>query len=120
MTSASTGSLSFAVALLSGCTIPEHWSCDFRPDVPACEELLDNPNNQFSGTWANMCAMMDGEYSTELCDHTGSLGGCYCEGCSNGQAITWYWEGTVEDHTFETTADVQALCDEQGREFVEP
>ncbi len=102
-----------------GCNcIPAQGSCDGRPGTPVCSELLMNRNNQFRATFETLCALGKGRYSDGLCDHTGSLGGCLCEGCENGRSITWYFADL--DAGLVTTTDVQAKCASLKRPFEAP
>jgi hypothetical protein len=108
-----------AVALLSltGCgLVPSQASCDHRPKQQACTDLLTNRNNQFSSTLKVFCG--DGTYSESLCNHTGALGGCKCDGCENGEAIDWFFPDA--DGGVTTEGDVKKKCESVSRPFVAP
>jgi hypothetical protein len=108
------------VIIASGCgLIPEQGSCDRRPALPECEDLLSNRNNHFRQTFENICSLSQGTWSDGLCDHTGALGGCRCEGCENGETITWFFTG-ARDGTLNSEDDVRAACEESSLEFVAP
>jgi len=114
------GALLIVVSSVTSCgLVPEQGSCDRRPAEAVCEDLLTNRNNQLRMTFDSLCSLGDGTFSDDLCDHAGALGGCHCEGCENGETITWYFAG-AGDGEIQTREDVMALCDEAGRDFVEP
>ncbi|MFN7133398.1 MAG: hypothetical protein ACK4N5_15065 [Myxococcales bacterium] len=87
-----------------------------------CEDLLTNANNHLGTTFDNLCSIGGGKWSDdELCDHTGALGGCRCEGCSNGKTVMWFFAGAeVEGATLNTVDDVKAVCEKSKRPFVAP
>ena len=104
-----------AAAALWGCgfNVPSQSSCDFRPQAAECTDLLTNRNSQVEATLKGLCV---GTYSEGLCNHTGSLGGCECDGCDNGKSITW--EFPNPDAGVATADDVKRICD--GRPYVAP
>ena len=110
-----------AVLALVGCgdLIPDHGSCDGRPAEQVCEDLLSNRNNHFRQTFESLCSLGDGTYSDDFCDTAGTLGGCRCDGCENGETITWYFAG-ADDGAINTAEDVQARCEELSRAYVIP
>lgn len=93
----------------AGCfAVPDHASCDGRPQSQDCTDLLNNKNNHAGATLKALCA---GTFSENLCDHTGALGGCQCDGCENGKAITWLFPDPPNHIT--TAADVMTKCANQ-------
>lgn len=103
------------VPLLSACvfSVPDQASCDGRPQSQACVDLLTNRNNQAESTLKALCV---GTFSTSLCNHTGALGGCQCDGCENGKSIEWLFPDPAKQ--INTTDDVMRAC--AGRPFVSP
>lgn len=96
--------------LLVGCGfgVPSQASCDFRPKAAECTDLLTNRNNQVEATLRTLCL---GAYSNGLCDRTGSLGGCECDGCENGKSVTWKYPDPANN--INTAADVMKSCGTQ-------
>ena len=92
--------------------IPDQASCDGRPTEKHCVDLLTNRNNQFETTLKALCV---GTFSTSLCNHTGALGGCKCEGCENGVSIDWFLPDAAGG--FNTADDVRKKCPQS---FVAP
>ena len=95
--------------------VPSQGSCDTRPAEQACTDLLNNKNSQFRSTLAALCV---GTYSDELCNHTGALGGCECDGCENGKSITWIFADPAKH--FSTVDDAKAECAKEKRPYVAP
>jgi hypothetical protein len=111
--------ISIFLLAASGCLcVPSQASCDNRPSGGfTCTDLLTNRNNQFASTLEVLCG--DGRFSTAtLCDRSGSLGGCLCEGCENGRSITWFF--AAADAGITTTADVMKQCADKSRTFESP
>lgn len=108
-----------ALSVTPSCScVPAQGSCDGRPGTPVCSELLMNRHNQLRATFETLCAVGGGRYGDGLCDHTGALGGCLCEGCENGRSITWYFADA--DAGLRQAADVQAKCASLGRPYEAP
>jgi hypothetical protein len=109
-----------AVVVWPACScVPSQSSCDGRPHGhPRCDDLLTNRSNQFANVLETYCKGDDGVFSTSLCNHTGALGGCLCEGCENGRAVTWLFADA--DAGINTTADVMSICGDGGQTFQSP
>jgi hypothetical protein len=109
-----------AVVVWSACgAVPSQSSCDRRPNGQArCDDLLTNRSNQFSSVLETYCKGDDGVYSTNLCNHTGALGGCLCENCENGKSITWLFADADAGRT--TAADVMSICGDAGWPYQNP
>lgn len=104
-----------ALVAASGCVlVPDQGSCDGRPQVQACVDLLENKNSHARTTLSGLCV---GTYSDDLCDQTGALGGCQCDGCENGRTIEWMFPDPANN--INTAADVMAACG-TNRVFVTP
>jgi len=89
-----------------GCLlVPDQGSCDGRPQEQSCTDLLENKNSHARSTLSALCV---GTYSDDLCDHTGALGGCQCDGCENGVSIQWLFPDPARN--INTAADVMAAC----------
>ncbi|MDB4964962.1 MAG: hypothetical protein JWN44_651 [Myxococcales bacterium] len=103
------------VPLLAACgfSVPDHASCDGRPQEQACVDLLTNKNSQAETTLKALCV---GSFSTSLCDHTGALGGCQCDGCENGKSIEWLFADPSKQ--INTADDVRRVC--ANRPYVAP
>jgi hypothetical protein len=84
---------------------PDQGSCDGRPAVQACSDLLENKNDHMRPTLAGLCV---GTYSDDLCDREGALGGCECADCENGRTIEWMFPDPAND--INTAEDVMAAC----------
>ena len=94
--------------------VPDHASCDLRPQFQVCNDLLTNRNKQLDATLKGLCV---GTYqSDKLCDHTGALGGCECDGCENGKSIEWKFPDP--DAGLNTADDVKKSCGSET--FVPP
>ncbi|MBS2030822.1 MAG: hypothetical protein JST54_23160 [Deltaproteobacteria bacterium] len=109
-------SIFLAAALATaGCNLaPSQASCDLRPQEPVCNDLLTNRENQLDATLKALCV---GTYASEkLCDRTGALGGCECDGCENGKAIEWKFPDP--DGGINTADDVKKSCGSET--FVSP
>jgi hypothetical protein len=99
---------------LSACGLaPSQASCDHRPTEQSCTDLVANRNNQLESTLDALCI---GTFSTSLCNHTGALGGCSCDGCENGKAVEWLFPDPSKN--INTAADVMKACGK--RTFVQP
>ena len=108
-----------SAVLYSACSAPSQSSCDGRPHGhQRCTDLLTNPNGDLAPTLETFCKGDDGVFSTSLCNHTGSLGGCECDTCENGKGITWLF--VDPDAGFTTAADVMSLCGDAGRAYQSP
>ena len=95
-----------AVLVVAGCSLgPDQGSCDGRPTVQACTDILENKNDQ---TRAALSALCVGAYSDDLCDHQGALGGCECTGCENGKQIEWMFPDPANGIT--SAEDVMVAC----------
>jgi hypothetical protein len=105
-----------ALVVVGGCfAVPDQASCDGRPQAQSCTDLLENKNNQAGTTLDALCA---GTYSEDLCDTTGALGGCQCDGCENGKSVEWLFPDPAKN--INTAADVMAVCATLNRTFVTP
>lgn len=110
-----------ASSSLAGCfCVPQQMSCDYRKSGQAgCVDLLTNRNNHFAYTLQNICELGGGSFSTPgLCDRSGALGGCYCDGCENGRSVTWIYP-PGPDGGITTVAALQAECQRQSRPYVD-
>lgn len=116
----------FAAAVISGLSfagcvcVPSQVSCDYRGAGKAgCVDIYENKQGQFASTLKTFCEVEDGVFTTPgLCDRTGALGGCLCNGCERGRSVTWIYP-PGPDGGFTTKAQLQAECMKQGRPFVE-
>src|SRR4051812_28458686 len=100
--------LAALVSTLCACAlgpIPSQASCDGRPTEQACTDLLTNKNSQFESTLKALCV---GTYSSSLCNHTGALGGCQCDGCETGKSVEWLFADASKN--INTAADVKTAC----------
>jgi hypothetical protein len=101
---------------IAGCLCaPSQASCDGRPAEPACTDLLTNRSGQLEPTLRALCV---GKFSTSLCDHSGSLGGCLCEACENGRSITWIFASA--DAGISSAADVMKVCSDEKHPYQDP
>jgi len=114
----------FSLAVLSsfaGCfCVPQQMSCDYRKTGKnGCTDLYNNKNNQLGSTLSTLCDLGGGSFSSPtLCDRSGALGGCLCEGCENGRGVTWIYP-PGPDGGITTVAALQAECMRQSRTFVD-
>jgi hypothetical protein len=93
------------LGLCACASVPDQGSCDGRPKVQVCTDILENETNQTRSALDGLCV---GTYSDDLCDRTGALGGCECTGCDNGRLIEWRYPDPVNN--INTAADVMAAC----------
>jgi hypothetical protein len=85
--------------------VPDQGSCDGRPRVQVCTDILGNKTNQARTALEGMCV---GTYSDDLCNRAGALGGCECPGCENGRLIEWRYPDPANN--VNTAEDVMAAC----------